>query len=551
MSLPNRYLNKLKELCEDSKKKNIECLMQIISDNKDTDFGKDHDFACIDSYEEYIKRVSVSEYEYFEDYAKREYDGEGNKLTAHDIYSFCKSSGSSGNAKIIPVTKMSLSKEVHLIRQLEAELIDECGGKILKLGICRTDLSSDVEKTLLISEILYRYAYENGLISPDYYLGGCDLLFQKGMDDYHFAKLWASLLSEQITVIESIYLYDAVRFFDYLKMHHVRILDAIEKGEKICDVSIPDRVWDYLLACEVSKERIDFLRSEFDKGFLGIAHRIWPRLKMCIGISGRSYAAEERTVREYLGDVPILYHSYYSSEAFIGYPIKENSYEYVVIPQNTFIEFGTMDGTEEKIHTLDELEVGRSYELILTTFSGLYRYRLNDIVCCTGYFGESPKIEFVTRRNQAINLAGEKVSMSQTEELAEQLLNRGIELREYVFFACIDEVPYKYMGVAVADISENAPSVDMGGYKDISDMADELLRNVNIDYDDLRRIGDLAKPFVISVDSQRYRDFIRYLYYDYQGENKPIHVLRQELFKRACQWVLRYTGREYGDNTKK
>ena len=43
---------------------------------------------------------------------------------------------------------------------------------------------------------------------------------------------------------------------------------------------------------------------------------------------------------------------------------------------------------------MNELEVGKNYEIIITNFSGLYRYRIMDIVKVTGYYNNAPKIEF-------------------------------------------------------------------------------------------------------------------------------------------------------------
>lgn len=42
-----------------------------------------------------------------------------------------------------------------------------------------------------------------------------------------------------------------------------------------------------------------------------------------------------------------------------------------------------------------ELEVGKDYEIVVTNFMGLVRYRLFDIVRCTGFFHRSPILQFV------------------------------------------------------------------------------------------------------------------------------------------------------------
>ena len=39
---------------------------------------------------------------------------------------------------------------------------------------------------------------------------------------------------------------------------------------------------------------------------------------------------------------------------------------------------------------IDEVEVGKRYELVLTTISGFYRYRMGDVVEVVGFHEELP-----------------------------------------------------------------------------------------------------------------------------------------------------------------
>ncbi|KAL0397980.1 UNVERIFIED_CONTAM: Jasmonoyl--L-amino acid synthetase JAR4 [Sesamum calycinum] len=48
---------------------------------------------------------------------------------------------------------------------------------------------------------------------------------------------------------------------------------------------------------------------------------------------------------------------------------------------------------------LTEVKVGEEYEIILTNFAGLYRYRLGDVVKVNGFHNSTPELQFVCRRN--------------------------------------------------------------------------------------------------------------------------------------------------------
>ena len=57
--------------------------------------------------------------------------------------------------------------------------------------------------------------------------------------------------------------------------------------------------------------------------------------------------------------------------------------------------------------TIDKVEEGKQYMLIITTTEGLYRYNLEDGVEVTGFLKGTPLLGFV-HRNKFLDLTGEK-----------------------------------------------------------------------------------------------------------------------------------------------
>lgn len=80
-------------------------LLRIVRRNRDTEFGRQHDFASIRTVDDYLGRVPVRTYEDFEPFIQR------SALTAEPIDHFEPTSGSSGASKLIPYTR-SLRAEV-------------------------------------------------------------------------------------------------------------------------------------------------------------------------------------------------------------------------------------------------------------------------------------------------------------------------------------------------------------------------------------------------------------------------------------------------------
>ena len=67
--------------------KQEEILRKIISENKDTAYGKEYGFAFVRNEEDYKTRVPVSEYADYTEWIDRMTEGEENVLTVYPIVS--------------------------------------------------------------------------------------------------------------------------------------------------------------------------------------------------------------------------------------------------------------------------------------------------------------------------------------------------------------------------------------------------------------------------------------------------------------------------------
>ena len=81
--------------------------------------------------------------------------------------------------------------------------------------------------------------------------------------------------------------------------------------------------------------------------------------------------------------------------------------EYLLLPRSAYYEFLPLDS--DKTLKITEISVGECYELVITTFSGLYRYKTGDVLRILSFDGECPVFEIEGRRNRTINVAGEKL----------------------------------------------------------------------------------------------------------------------------------------------
>jgi phenylacetate-coenzyme A ligase PaaK-like adenylate-forming protein len=89
---------------------------KLISKAKHTAFGKDHEFDQIQSYRDFKDRIPVNDYEGLRPYVDRIVAGEENVLWKGKPIYFAKTSGTTSGAKYIPITKDSMPTHIKAAR---------------------------------------------------------------------------------------------------------------------------------------------------------------------------------------------------------------------------------------------------------------------------------------------------------------------------------------------------------------------------------------------------------------------------------------------------
>ncbi|KAE8676457.1 putative indole-3-acetic acid-amido synthetase GH3.6-like isoform X2 [Hibiscus syriacus] len=112
-------------------------------------------------------------------------------------------------------------------------------------------------------------------------------------------------------------------------------------------------------------------------------------------------------LKYFAGEIPLLGGDYFSSECpvTINLDIKQPPDQtiFVMLPTTGYFEFLPFNSTENDVFIGEEtvelcgVEVGKMYEVVVTTYRGFYRYRLGDIVRVVGFYNSSSLLEFVMR----------------------------------------------------------------------------------------------------------------------------------------------------------
>lgn len=88
----------------------------LIKNAAKTEFGKDHNFPSIKSYEDFVKQVPVRDYEAFRPYIEKIKQGKHNVLWKGQPIYFAKTSGTTSGVKYIPISKDSIDNHINTAR---------------------------------------------------------------------------------------------------------------------------------------------------------------------------------------------------------------------------------------------------------------------------------------------------------------------------------------------------------------------------------------------------------------------------------------------------
>lgn len=458
---------------------NEENLFKILKDNCDTPFGKRFDFSTINTVEEFRHRVPLTNYS--------DYKENGNVFNYKHKYTLM-TSGTTGVPKRVFLSEEALKRYSSYVFLMPFYIAGIDTKNVLHVSIF-----GSTDKATILSAAYYTYLKENGLIDCNDFVGGEDCLFCTEKVNVPYVKLRCALACEELSSICSTFLYDVLMMMNYLENNWETLLDDMEKG--IVSENMPENMEKAILNIPVSKSRIDFLKKEFSHGFdKPIIERIWKNIKFISGVGGRLFDVYDKALKRYTGNVDIYYFSYAQSECLSALATQMNDKGYTIMPRSAFFEFLSVE--DGKIYLPQEVETGRRYQLIITTFSGMYRYKTGDIVEVTGRTGQSPEFEICDRAEHVLNIDGEKIDEITVGMAIDKLVSE-FDIQLSTYFVGIDRktMPSRYALVLNAI---NCPIKE----ELLAQKFDEILKSLSIDYLDLRGLNLINPPICCFVSKE-------------------------------------------------
>lgn len=511
-------------------------LENILSRNSKTEYGLRFGFSHIRCLEAYQDQVPLSRYEAYQPYVERLLAGETHLLTQAAPVYYAITSGSTGVPKYVPVTEEDMTihyRDIYggvfgMVREYYPG-IDPAVlfGKIFQVGEFAKTCLPGGQMCGVRSASLYQWLDREGGFDASDYCVPKEVLFPAKVEDLTYVKARFALAERGITAIHSVFLHRLVGMLDYIRVHWSLLLRDMERGT--VDESVPlGEYWrqrllrwlppDPVRAAQLRRLRVDAEPED-------MVRRLWPEIRYLVGIGGRAFPVYTRAMEQYAGDVPIHHFIYGASEGFLSIANGVNRPDaYILLPEAGFFEFLPAAHPEERPLSIGEVERGGRYELIFTNHSGLYRYRMQDVLEVVDFFGQSPVVRFCYRINQALNVADEKLN---TEQLGEALtlFQQRAGIADTAF--CVQEDfsvrPGRYLIYAETPPVKNAAA-----------LMDRCLSEASLGYGGCRSMGDVGAPLVRFLPEGSFRRYEEYL--ARQGKSldqyKPVRILDSEEKRR-------------------
>ncbi|XP_041830529.1 GH3 domain-containing protein [Melanotaenia boesemani] len=396
-----------------------ETLLKRLRKNSDTYYGQQYDFNSIKDTEGFRVRHPLTTYGHYRELISRIAAGEEKVIIAEKPLILAMTSGTSGPSAMLLSTK-DTNTEFFL------------QGVTVCLDAMRQAFpgSDSLQRTTkFFYTPTYRQSEAGILIGPNsstpassrhmlnLYTTPAPAFEVHSEKDTLYLHLLFALKDPSVGTLESNFASTVFYAFTALQDRWQELVDDIEQGKISSALSLDPKVRASLEALmKPEPQRAAQLRAHFQEGFRGIAKRLWPQLNLVLAVDSGSNQIYGEMLREtYCKGVPFYSPFYAATEGLIGVNLwpHESNRRYLLCLRSMFCEFlpeSCLEVETPQTLLMEEVKEGESYELVITNASGLFRYRIGDIVKVVGFHNHCPIVEFQYRRGQMLNVRGEKVS---------------------------------------------------------------------------------------------------------------------------------------------
>ena len=509
-----QYL-KLKSVSRNPRRTSEQTLRGILNYAKDTVYGREHHFADIlaakddkELYALYQQYVPAQEYEALRPYVERHKNGEANVLFPGKPIMYATTSGTTKEPKWVPITDVYLNSVY---------------GKMTKVWLFNFIKNRPKVFTgkivSIVGKVIEGYAPDgtvfgsvSGVTQRDcpkfvkkLYASPADVF---SITDYN-ARYYAIMrmgIERNITLIVTANPSTIVEMQNNVNEFYDQYVDDIEHGTLNKDLNISPEIraaiQPYL---KPNPERAAELRALKQKYGTVLPKHYWPNLQILntwkcgntkVYVDKFEHSFPEQMLHQEFG--------YFSSECRFGLVLDDTN-NTVLFPHfhyYEFIEEHDLENEHPHFLQLHELEQGKRYCPFVTTYAGLYRYNMNDLVEVGPNFVNTPTVHMIQKVNGIVTMTGEKLHERQFIEAvhaAEKELQMPVKF--FVGFADLSISAYHFY-YEFEDLATTQQQAEQFTQK-----VDQVLQQSNIEYKAKRESFRVKDPVTHRLQHESFEHF--------------------------------------------
>ncbi len=383
---------------------------------RNSEFARDHGADKAKSAEEWLHNAPITTYADYRPYVEESMAGSKNVLYTDDTQAYILTSGTTGTPKIFAdsvagnYAKLLVMRLRGFYTRTAFPITGDHTAKNLTfsnyagLG-CADDGKPILRASGSTARSLRRYTDDMNIIPTGFWeLEDVDprardyMIALMALSEGNLAKVFANNLAH------------FGRMMTQVNDKAPQMIGDIRNGA--ISVEIPDAAREYMRDVLASNPvRADELQSIFGQyGSLSskeAMRAVWPRFTLVSGwLNGPTGRDARQVIRNLPSGVGAFAMGYGSSEGKWNIPLKPATAFGAAAPFSSIYEF--RDLRTGKLYRANEIRKHCFYELVVTTYSGLVRYSMQDVVYVQGFEGNTPVFAFCGKTSEVVDVDGRK-----------------------------------------------------------------------------------------------------------------------------------------------
>ncbi len=326
-------------------------------------------------------------------------------------------------------------------------------------------------------------------------------------------------------------------WFDGFYKPGLEIASIPDWDERVKAIAEAAPEWDIVALAGIPSWIQMMLEKIIETHQLNHIHELWPNLRVYAS-GGVAFEPYRESLERLMGHPLIYMDTYLASEGFFAFTARPDTmdmqlalnhgifYEFIPFDETGFDETGNLLDNP-KVVSIEEVEAGKDYALLVSTPAGAWRYMIGDTVKFTDL--ERHEIRISGRTKYFLNVVGSQLSEEKINKAVSDLAKEfGVEINEFAVAAVKNEngdYIHQWVLGSKADIDANEAGKRL----------DEILQDLNKNYK-VARSKALKGIEVQAVPSQRVYDWLASRKKK-GGQIKMPKVMKSEMMKDLLDYL--------------